>query len=109
MMIYLDAGSLWEGMDQEERIWNQMSDEEKMHRLKDLQRRIFLDIGNKGNNQDSIKTYSGCRLYQYYKDIKTPFLFKFSFLIRIFHIASLLVNKEKLLIDKILLFSCLCE
>ena len=109
MMIYLDAGSLWEGMDQEERIWNQMSDEEKMHRLKDLQRRIFLDIGNKGNNQDSIKTYSGCSLYQYYKDIKTPFLFKFSFLIRIFHIASLLVNKEKLLIDKILLFSCLCE
>ena len=68
IIIYLDAGSLWEGMDQEERIWNQMSDEEKMLRLKDLQRRIFSDIGNKGNNQDSIETYSGRRLYQYYED-----------------------------------------
>ena len=70
MMIYLD-GSLWEGMDQEERIWNQMSDEEKMLRLKDLQRRIFSDIGNKGNNQDSIETYSCRRLYQYYEDACT--------------------------------------
>ncbi|XP_023334365.1 putative uncharacterized protein DDB_G0282133 isoform X2 [Eurytemora carolleeae] len=62
-----DAGSLWEGMDQEERIWNQMSDEEKMLRLKDLQRRIFSDIGNKGggnsgygappSNSYSVPTY----------------------------------------------------
>ena len=31
-------------------LWNQMSDMEKMNRLKDLQRRIFFEIKNKGKN-----------------------------------------------------------
>ena len=32
-----------------DQLWEQMSDIEKLNRLKDLQRRIFFEIQNKGN------------------------------------------------------------
>ena len=32
-------------------MWEEMSDLEKMNRLKDLQRRIFFDIKNQGNRK----------------------------------------------------------
>ena len=45
-----------------DQLWEQMSDIEKLNRLKDLQRRIFFEIQNKGNIVIKGRLSNGCYL-----------------------------------------------